>query len=156
MNRKAYPYVIGLLFACASLTVPAEIYQCRDAKGKAVFSQVPCPKEKISGNTEAHKLWREMQVLVNEGSAIYQLLGADVDSILNCRKNAQLFSEKLDPLDARLSSLSMEQGKYLRMAQRSLRECGQCVSSSQYHCENAAKELNLQMNVLLPPLASHK
>jgi hypothetical protein len=152
------PVVVLLLYllSCVALSAHAEIYQCRDQKGRASFSQTPCPKDTIAGNSESHLLWREMQVLLNEGSAIYQQIGPDVKSILECKNSSRAFAQKLSLLDDRLVALPVNKGKHLLLAQVALRGCGQCQSSSAQYCENANKQLNLQMNVLLPPLAKRQ
>ena len=97
-----------------------------------------------------------MQVLLNEGSTIYQQIGPDVKSILQCKNSSRAFSQKLSLLDDRLNALPRDKRKHMLLAQASLRECGQCQSSSVEYCDKASKHLNLQMNVLLPPLASHQ
>ena len=141
--------VLSLLSSLAS----AEIYKCRDANGRASFSQTPCPASVVTGDTEAHKLWREMRVMVNQGQSIYKKLGPDVSAIIECKNSAKAYALKLDEYDQRLQTVSEHKHPALFEAQRYLRECGQCRASAMQYCKRADTELDKEMNVLLPPVA---
>lgn len=143
---------ITLLMALNSLSSQAEIFKCRDASGRASFSQQPCPETNVVGNSEAHQLWREMRVLVNEGGDIYKKMGPDVPSIIACNNAAKAFGLKLDAIDKRLLSVSPNKHAPLFEAQRQLRECGRCRSSAVNYCKQASQSLDKEMAILLPPV----
>ena len=141
---------MALLMASSALVTQAEIYKCRGASGQASFSEHPCPVASIVGNSEAHKLWRDMRVLVNEGQSLYKKLGPDVSSIIACNKAAKVYGLKLDVVDNRLQSVDKNKNFALFDAQQHLRQCGQCRASAVHYCKQASQALDKQMNALLP------
>lgn len=141
--------LVVLFIAILPLAGVAEIYQCLDAKGRPSFSNTPCPDSAVVGRSEAHRLWREMRVLVSEGHSINRLLGADVESIKNCNKSAQQFSEKLDKYNERLMALSSVKHKHLFKAMDYIRACGECRVAAANDCKKASTQLDEQMIVLL-------
>lgn len=158
-NSERLSYFVrlaALLIVFSSLNSHAEIYSCRDANGRALFSHQPCPAATVVGNSEAHKLWRDMRVLVNEGNSIYNKLGADVASIIACKNNVKEYGVKLDAIDKRLQTVSSGKHSPLFEAQANLRECGQCRSSAVQYCLQASKLLDQEMKILLPPVVGKR
>ena len=65
MGRSSYLLALLALFMVFnSLFTQAEIFKCRDGNGRASFSQQPCSAATVVGNSEAHKLWREMRFFI--------------------------------------------------------------------------------------------
>ncbi|MBL4827763.1 MAG: DUF4124 domain-containing protein [Spongiibacteraceae bacterium] len=146
---KCVVCILGILAGVASLTASAEIYRCVDTNGRSSFSNTPCPDEAVEGNSTAHQLWRKMRKLVNEGNNINQLLGADVQSIIQCKRNAKKFSADLIAVDERLNTLSPIKHKSLFKAMDFIRACGECRVAASTDCKNASTQLDEEMNVLL-------
>ena len=156
-GRLGYSVIlVSVLIAFNSVYSHGEIYSCRDDHGRALFSHQPCPATTVIGKSEAHKLWRDMRVLVNEGNSIYNKLGADVASIIACNNNVKAYGLKLDVIDKRLQSVSSSKHSPLFEAQANLRECGQCRSSAVQYCLQASQALDKEMNILLPPVVGKR
>ena len=141
-----------MFFILIPSVATAEIYQCLDDNGRPSFSQTPCPVETVTGDSAAHKLWKDMRVLVNTGKNNAQKQGADVKSMIECKNREVEFAQALDVVDERLAELSSQEHKYLFSAQRSLRECGSCSSSAITYCQRADKALEKESAVLMPQL----
>lgn len=157
MGRSSYLLALLALFMVFnSLFTQAEIFKCRDGNGRASFSQQPCSAATVVGNSEAHKLWREMRALVNEGYNIYKKIGPDVSSIIACNDTAKVYGLKLDGIDKRLQAVSVNEHPALFKAQQSLRQCGQCRASAVQYCQQASQWLDKEMNALLPPVVSKR
>ncbi len=144
------------ILSIVSSSAFAEIYQCLDSNGRPSFSHTPCPVAAVTGDSPAHVLWRDMQVLVNTGKDNARKQGADVQSIIDCKHREVDFAKTLDVIDQRLNELSSEEHKYLFAAQRALRECGTCRSSAITYCDRAEKSLEKETVVLMPQLKASK
>lgn len=147
--KKVLTSTLAIVLFSLCCTVSAEIYQCKDANGHATFSNTPCPAVEITGTSTAHKLWREMRVLVKEGEIIYKGIGADVDSIVKCKHKAADYDKQLDKIDSRLQKVSKSTHAKLHKAMEMLRECGRCSASAPAYCERASDYLDQESNVLV-------
>ncbi|WP_169713925.1 DUF4124 domain-containing protein [Oceanicoccus sagamiensis] len=157
IHRRCYQNICQrVIVYCALLLMPAmavaDIYQCVDSHGRPSFSHTPCAVESVTGDSAAHVLWRDMQVLVNTGKDNAVSQGADMQSIIDCKNREQAFAKTLDAIDQRLAQLSSVEHKYLFAAQKSLRQCGACGSSAMTHCKRADKSLEKEMIALMPQL----
>lgn len=62
MKRIILGVFVSILFV--SLAQAANIYKCKDEKGRPLFSHTPCPDTDIDGESDTHQVWREMRTLV--------------------------------------------------------------------------------------------
>lgn len=143
------PVIIFTLFA---FTLPDyvqanTIFKCKDGNGKVVFQQTACDQDSVVGNSEAHRLWREMRVLSAQGSAILNSLGGDLESIKECNRNMEIYQKKVNSLAHRVARVAKDH-QHLATAYSYLKECSVCRTSAESNCIAASKSLDKAVNQL--------
>jgi len=138
--------LIGLLLL--PLVSQAAIYKCVDERGVASFSQRPCPVKKIEGDSEAHKLHKEMGVLLSDGQSLVNSVSGDMQSIIACQDARQGFIQRWQLLQSRVDALEVTH-KNLKKAHSTLENCGVCKARGMSQCRSARKQLNDAQNKLV-------
>ncbi|MEJ2415684.1 MAG: DUF4124 domain-containing protein [Exilibacterium sp.] len=139
------------LLAVSIVALPtsyAAVYKCVDDQGNTSFSSIPCPTKKITGDSEAHKLWKELKAFSTRGRLIVRTIGADVESIKACRIRSNEFKEDLAVLGEKVEKLEQEHAD-IRRAYRALQDCGVCQARGMGQCSKADRLLNSAKNALV-------
>lgn len=142
--------VLALLVAALtpSTAMAGQVFKCRDGNGRMIFSDRPCPPNKIQGDSEAHITWRQLKEQVGEAKSISLKLGASVEAIKQCKSETSQLQERMAeiaPKVRRLSSQHANLGKALDY----LDLCTQCRTSAYRYCERAEEHLDLASNALI-------
>lgn len=130
------------------LVSQAAIYKCVDERGVASFSQRPCPAKKIEGDSEAHKLHKEMGLLLSDGQSLVNSVSGDMQSIIACQNAKQAFLQRWELLQPRVDALATSH-KNLKKAHNTLEYCGVCTARGMSQCRSARKQLNDAQNKLV-------
>jgi hypothetical protein len=123
------------------------VYKCRGENGRIVFQQVACDESNVTGDSVAHNLWRKMRALSSEGKNILSSLGADVESIKQCKRDILVFNEKVDALSSSVDQVARNY-KNLVKAHGYLKDCGVCRTSAEANCRTADKYLDQAVSKL--------
>jgi len=126
----------------------AEVFKCTDSKGRAVFSETPCPDSAVRGQAMPQQMFREMRNLVKEGEKINADLKADVESLKSCNRAVGEMRKKLDAIKADVEAVALEH-RFLYAAFDQLQECAQCRVSAITYCKKADSYLDKSMNGLI-------
>lgn len=110
----------------------------------------------MTGNSEAHKIWRDLRSMASRGRNISKQLGADLESIKQCTRSSQAYLDDVTAFEPRMSAIDANKHQHLFSAQQLLLECGRCRVSAQQYCSEAEQHLDKEINTLLPPVASAK
>ncbi len=140
--------MIFLCLMCLPVFSQAAIYKCVDDRGVASFSQRPCPAKKVLGDTDAHKLHKELGVLVDEGQGIVTSISGDMKSIIACQDSKDAFRQSRKMLQPRIDGLGDEH-KALKKAYAALEFCGVCKARGLSQCRAARTYLNEAQNSLV-------
>jgi len=119
----------------------AAVFKCVTAEGVAKFSNRPCPAQVLSGDSEAHQLYRDLQKELVKGSAIISSAQGGTAQILSCQKNQQAYLDNLSSFEPRVQVQDLRfQG--FQSSYELLRQCGACQSRARRYCTGAVKALN--------------
>lgn len=120
------------------------IYQCSGPDGGLIFQQTVCADSQVTGNSPAHRLWRELRQMVPKGKRVLTNLGADIPSIRACKKNMEQFHRELEAMKTSLAKLPPEH-RFLVKAYGYLNDCGVCRTSAVSACNLADDYLDKAM-----------
>ncbi len=140
-----------MIFLCLMLlpiVSQAAIYKCVDDRGVASFSQRPCPAKKVIGNTDAHKLHKELGKLTDAGQNLVTSISGDMKSIIACQDSKKTFDQNRKALQSRIDELTDEH-KALKKAHSVLEFCGVCKARGLSQCRAARTYLNEAQNTLI-------
>ena len=157
MNYLTKNYLFGLRCLVASLILPSlffqqamadEVFNCTDARGRAVFSETPCPDTAVQGQALPQQVFRKLRALTKEGEKINAELKSDLESIKQCNHAIEAFKQKLAGLKSDVEKVALEH-RYLFAAFDQLTECAQCRVSAITYCKKADSYLDKSMNELI-------
>ena len=133
-----------LILSVLSLPVLAgsSVYKCKDTNGRIVFQQTPCSEANIVGDSDVHKMWHEMRALSAEAKFAIATLGADVESIKQCKRAIAVYNEKVDALLPEVNKYAKDYEELLK-AHGYLKDCGMCRTSAEAYCRRADHYLDL-------------
>lgn len=137
----------GILVLCPALAMSA-IYKCVDKQGNTSFSSKPCPAKKISGNSDAHMLWKDLKVMSDRGKEIVRSVGADLDSIKVCNTRSKRYKTDVQQLKPRIDQLSQKHIEMIK-AFEILPECGVCKARGAARCSLVDRHLDSAKNELV-------
>ncbi|MGH1374178.1 MAG: DUF4124 domain-containing protein [Cellvibrionaceae bacterium] len=140
--------MIFLCLMCFPVFSQAAIYKCVDDRGVASFSQRPCPAKKVVGNTEAHKLHKELGELTDTGQNLVTSISGDMKSIIACQDSKKVFEKNRKALQSRVDGLTDEH-KALKKAYATLEFCGVCKARGLSQCRTTRSYLNEAQNTLI-------
>lgn len=143
-----FRFTFACCFVLFSFYTQAAVYKCVDKNGVASFSQRPCPAKKAEGDTEAHKLLKELRMLSNQGNEVVNSVGADLDSIRSCQAQAKQYHAQWQSFAQRIDGLPKDH-KAMKQAYASLEECGICSARGNRRCDTARQQLNEAQNLLV-------
>lgn len=140
-------WLLSLLLPSLSVGA-AEVFNCVDAKGHAVFSETPCPDSAVRGQSLPQQVFRNLRGLVDEGEKINADLKEDVDSIRQCNKSVEELKKKLEALKPDVEKVALDH-RFLYAALEQAMECAQCRVSAITYCKKADSYLDKSMNGLI-------
>lgn len=142
MNILGYS-LLALLLASSVISNPtqAEIFKCISADGVAKFSNRPCPKSELKGNSEPYQFYEQLKSLIAENQNLIRSMGGDTQSIMNCQAEAKQELKAYPALHKKAKELSTISKAY-SPAVKLIEECVGCSYRHLSYCENADKELD--------------
>ena len=126
----------------------AAVFKCVTSAGVAKFSNKPCPAKAFKGDTDAHKLYAELQTFLVKGSDIISSAQGGTAGIIRCQKSQKQFLKQMDSLTASVRKQE-QQFKGFQKSYDLLRQCGACQSRARRYCGNASKELSLLKSAIV-------
>lgn len=149
--RTKLPGLRGLLLLLCMLpftTLATEVFKCTDSKGRAVFSESPCPDSAVRGQALPQQVFHQLRELVNQGEKINADLKGDVESLKSCNRAIAELRQKIDALKPDVEKVAFEY-RYLYAAYDQLQECAQCRVAAITYCKKADAYLDKSMNALI-------
>lgn len=131
--------VLALVLAASASQ--AAVFKCVTAEGVAKFSNKPCPAKVLTGDSEAHRLYRDLQAALVTGSGIISSAKGGTEQILSCQKKQKTYLDYLSSLEPRVASQEAI-FKGFDPVLALLKQCGACQSRARRYCTGAAKTLN--------------
>jgi len=132
-----------MLFAAAlaATSAQAAVFKCVTAEGVAKFSNKPCPARVLTGDSEAHALYRDLQAALVKGSSIISSAQGGTAQILNCQKKQKVYLDDLSSFEPRVAAQKAN-FKGFAPSLELLKQCGVCQSRARRYCAGAAEALN--------------
>jgi len=124
-----------------STAAQAAVFKCVTAEGVAKFSNRPCPAQVLSGDSEAHQLYRDLQKELVKGSAIISSAQGGTAQVLSCQKKQKAYVDNLSTFEPRVKVQAARFNGF-QSSYALLQQCGTCQSRARRHCTGAAKALN--------------
>jgi len=143
--RALYTFAL-LLFI--PLGYAAEVFNCTDAHGRAVFSETPCPDTAVKERTLPQQVFHQLRELVNAGEKINAELKGDVESLKVCNRDVAELKKRIEAVKADVEKVALEH-RFLYAAYDQLQECAQCRVSAITYCKKADNYLDKSMNGLI-------
>ena len=141
-------YFFLLVISVTFVHAESDVFRCKSKDGGVIFQQIACSDDQVTGNGIQHESWRTLRSMSAEGISILSRLGADVESIKECKSAVKDYHKRLDAMKNSIKGLKIS---YPQIAQAHgyLYECSVCKTSAEAYCRSADKALDAAMEDLM-------